>query len=51
MVRGSIEHTKMPYDDNATKYEDFHIDGLPWSILAVIGRFRYGKASNLRREC
>ncbi|XP_071628221.1 uncharacterized protein [Temnothorax longispinosus] len=48
MVRGSIEHAKMSHDDNAPKYEDFHIDGLPWPVLAVFGRFHYGKTSNLR---
>ncbi|XP_024871331.1 uncharacterized protein LOC112454270 isoform X2 [Temnothorax curvispinosus] len=45
MVRGSIEHAKMSHDDNAPKYEDFHIDGLPWPVLAVFGRFHYGKTS------
>jgi len=51
MVRSSIEHTKMPCDDNLSKYENFNINGLPWSILAVFGRLRYGKTGNLRREC
>lgn len=50
MVRGSIEHTKMPPDDNAPKYEDFHIGSLPWSVFAVFGRFCYGKMSNLHRK-
>lgn len=47
MVRSSIEHAKMPHNNNISKYEDLYIDNLFWTIRAVFGRFCYGKLYNL----